>query len=62
MCKKIITIAIPVYNVEKYLRRCIDSIISQDIENCEILLVDDGSTDKSGEICDEYSKSMILLK
>ena len=50
MCKKIITIAIPVYNVEKYLRRCIDSIISQDIENCEILLVDDGSTDKSGEI------------
>ena len=62
MCKKIITIAIPVYNVEKYLRRCIDSIISQDIENCEILLVDDGSTDKSGEICDEYSKKYDFIK
>lgn len=62
MCKKIITIAIPVYNVEKYLRRCIDSIISQDIENCEILLIDDGSTDKSGEICDEYLEKYDCIK
>lgn len=53
---KLITIIIPVYNVEKYLRECIDSVIAQTYKNLEIILVDDGSIDKSGEICDEYSK------
>lgn len=49
-----LSIVIPVYNVELYLRKCVDSIISQNCDQCEIVLVDDGSTDKSGEICDSY--------
>ncbi|WP_321426544.1 glycosyltransferase [uncultured Bacteroides sp.] len=51
-----ISIIIPVYNVEIYLSRCINSILSQTFSNFEILLIDDGSKDKSGEICDEYTK------
>ena len=51
-----ISIIIPVYNVEKYIRRCIDSIIAQTFENWELILVDDGTHDNSGAICDEYSK------
>ena len=50
----LISVIIPVYNVELYLRRCVDSVISQSYKNLEIILVDDGSTDKSGIICDEY--------
>ena len=44
----------PVYNVEKYLSKCLDSIINQTYKNLEIILIDDGSTDRSGEICDKY--------
>lgn len=51
-----ISIIIPVYNVEKYIRKCVDSVIAQSFTNIEIILVDDGSTDNSGIICDEYSK------
>ena len=51
----LISVIVPVYNVEKYLCKCIDSIINQTYENIEIILVDDGSTDSSGEICDRYS-------
>lgn len=50
-----ISVIIPVYNVEKYIRDCLDSVIHQSYQNIEVLIVDDGSTDNSGRICDEYS-------
>ena len=50
-----ISVIIPVYNVEPYIRKCLDSVINQTYENLEILLIDDGSTDESGRICDEYA-------
>lgn len=58
------TVIVPVYNVEKYLRKCLDSILSQTFAPKRIILVDDGSTDSSGEICDEYAekeKSIIVV-
>lgn len=51
-----ISVIVPVYNVEKYIRKCIESIIKQTYHNLEIILVDDGSTDNSGMICDDYAK------
>lgn len=51
----IISIIVPVYNGDKYLSRCVDSILNQTFHDWELLLIDDGSTDKSGEICDEYA-------
>lgn len=51
-----ISVIVPVYNVEKYLRRCVDSILAQTFTDFELLLIDDGSMDKSGDICDEYAK------
>ena len=51
-----ISIIVPVFNVEKYLCKCIESILRQSFKNWELILIDDGSTDESGRICDEYSK------
>ena len=51
-----ISVIVPVYNVEKYIRRCIESILIQEYRNFELILVDDGSTDSSGDICEEYAK------
>ena len=56
MDEKLISIIVPVYNIEEYLPRCIESILKQTYTNLELILVDDGSTDKSGEICDNYAK------
>ena len=50
------SVIIPVYNVEKYLERCLDSVVTQDYNDFEVIIVDDGSTDESGEICDRYAK------
>ena len=55
-CPKI-SIIVPVYNVEAYLPQCLDSIIAQTLKDWECILVDDGSKDMSGKICDDYSKS-----
>ena len=52
MNNKLISVIVPVYNVEHYLNRCVDSILAQTYSDLEILLVDDGSTDGSGELCD----------
>ena len=51
-----ITVIVPVYNVENYLRKCLDSIIAQTYKNIEIIVVNDGSTDASGQICQEYAQ------
>jgi len=58
----LISVLVPVYNVEQYLEECLESIINQKYRKLEIILVDDGSTDKSGEICDEYAKKDSRIK
>lgn len=54
---KLISVIVPVYNVERYLRECVDSIVNQTYKNLEIILVDDGSTDSSSDICEEYART-----
>lgn len=51
------SILVPVYNVERYLEECLNSLINQTFKDFEIILVDDGSTDRSGQICDQYQKN-----
>ena len=59
---ELISVIIPVFKVEKYLARCLDSVVNQTYKNLEIILVDDGSPDKSGNICDEYAKIDTRIK
>lgn len=54
--QSLVTVVVPIYNVEKYLDRCINSIVNQTYENLEILLIDDGSPDRCPEMCDEWAK------
>lgn len=58
----LISVIVPVYNVEKYLRKCVDSILAQTYTNLEIILVDDGSPDNCGKICDEYAAKDSRIK
>ena len=62
MEKDLISVIIPVYNIEIYIKRCVNSIINQTYKNLEIILVDDGSTDNSGKICDDYEKKDARIK
>lgn len=54
MNKGLVSIIVPVYNVKLYLEKCITSILNQTYENLEIIIVDDGSTDGSSDICDQF--------
>ena len=60
--KPLISVIVPIYNVEKWLPRCVDSILSQEYKNLEIFLVDDGSPDGCPTICDEYAEKDKRIK
>lgn len=62
MKDKLVSVIVPVYRVEKYINRCIDSILEQTYKKLEIILIDDGSDDKCPEICDEYGKMDSRIK
>ena len=57
-----VSIVIPTYNVEQYLKECLDSVINQTLKDIEIICVDDGSTDNSGKILDEYAAKDSRIK
>ena len=57
-----ISVVIPVYNVEQYLDRCLYSVVNQTYKDLEIILVDDGSTDQSGKICDNWKSRELVVQ
>ena len=62
MSNQIISIIVPVYKVEKYLNRCVDSILKQTYSKIEVILVDDGSPDRCPQMCDEWKKRDFRVK
>ena len=58
---KKVSIIIPVYNVAAYLAKCIDSVLKQEFKQYEVILIDDGSTDESGTICDKFAEQDLSL-
>lgn len=62
MNKQLISIIVPVYNAEEYIERCINSLVNQTYQNIEIILINDGSTDRSKDICDSYAKKDKRIK
>lgn len=59
---ELVSVIVPIYNVEEYLERCVQSILLQTYENLEIILVDDGSPDKCGQMCDEYAEQDLRIR
>ena len=57
-----ISIVVPIYNVEKYLKKCVESILNQTYKNFELILVDDGSPDRCGEICEDLKKKDLRIR
>ena len=57
-----VSVIVPIYNVEKYLERCLYSLVNQSLQEIEIILIDDGSTDNSPLICDQYAKQDARIK
>lgn len=57
MNNEMVSVIIPIYNTQKYLKRCMDSVIEQTYQNIEIILIDDGSSDNSLEICKKYQEN-----
>ena len=62
MNNPLISVIVPIYNAEKFLSATLDALIAQSYKNLEIILVDDGSTDASGKICDEYAENHANIK
>ena len=62
MKQELVSVVVPIYNVELYMKKCIQTIINQSYNNLEIILVDDGSTDNSGNIADEYAQKDLRVK
>ena len=60
--KNLVSVVIPVYNVENYLEECIQSVLNQTYSNLEIILVEDGSTDSSGTICDKFAEIDVRIR
>ena len=58
----LVSIIVPVYNVEKYLEKCVNSLLNQTFKDTEIILIDDGSTDSSGKICDMLKEKYKNIK
>lgn len=59
---ELVSVIVPVYNVEKYIKKCVDSILAQTYQNIEIILINDGSLDGSGAICEAYAKEDERIK